>query len=121
MSTLAPSRGSNTTHLPQQPPTRNLDNPTPALRAPAPPAPKSPDHVKRKQSTTMSTTLSPPKETTTTVTQTTVTQTTQTHRVRTLMQSIWRRLRPVPGSLRPQDHMDPVHWHYGTVHPMHLR
>lgn len=120
MSTLAPSRGSKTTHLLEQPPTQDLDNRMP-LRAPAPPAPKSPDHVKKKPSQTMTTTLSPPKETTTTVTRTTVTPTTPTSRLRSLLHSIGRRLRPVPGSLRPQDHMDPVHWYYGTVHPMHLR
>ena len=72
----------------------------------------------------MTTTVSPPKETTTTtvtVPQTTGTSTPPTSRLRSVLRSVLRRLRPVPGSLTPQDHLDPVHWTYGTVHPMHLR
>lgn len=120
MSTLAPSRGSNTDLL-EQPPTQNLalrtTPPREAARA------KSPEHVKRKQNATMSTTtLSPPRETTTTVRvpETTRTSTT-TSRVRLVLERIWHRVRPVPGSLLPEDHLDRVLYDFRTVHPMHLR
>ena len=121
MSTLAPSRGSHTELL-EQPPIRDLATTTNPPRDVA--RAKSPEHVKRKQTTTMSTTtLSPPRETTTTtvrVPETTGPSTT-TSRVQQLLQRILRRLRPIPGSLLPEDHLDRVLYHYRTGPPMHLR
>ncbi len=110
MSTLAPSRGSQTTHLLEQPPTRNLDNRPPGPR-PARPAPKSSEHVKRKRNPTMTTTLSPPTQTTTVRVPTTVDTTTRpTERLRSLLRDLRRRLRPVPGSVTPADYLDSVHY-----------
>jgi len=68
MSTLALQRGSEATWLQEQPvvpdlPVRPLASPG-ANPIPGQPAIPDPDHVKRKQSTTMTTTLSPPLETT---------------------------------------------------------
>ena len=122
MSTLAPSHGSVMTQLLEQPPTRNDDHHLPEPRAVARTAPKSPDHVKRKQNPTMSTiTSSPTRTTTTPVAETTATPTATTSRLRSLFDSLRRRLRWVPGATDPRVHIDQVHRHYNTVHPMHLR
>ncbi len=68
MSTLAMPRGSQVTELPVQPaenlnPTQAGDGSVPGVRSTAPPP--NPERVKQKPSTTMTTTASPPVETTT--------------------------------------------------------
>lgn len=69
MSILAMPRGSQASGLPARP-AQNL-KPTPALAGRVPgvhtTAPPNPERVKQKPSTTMTTTVSPPVETTTTV------------------------------------------------------
>lgn len=124
MSTLALQRGSEATWLQEQPvvpglTVRPLASPD-ANPISGQPAIPDPDHVKRKQSTTMTSTLSPPRETTTRTTVSTSRDTTVTTPSPTM--TFWRRLRTFLTSIPMEHELDTLNLRREiTLHRLQLK
>ena len=125
MSILAVQRGSEATWLQEQPVATDLTVRPPAspdaARIPGqPPAIHDPDHVKRKPSITMTTTLSPPRETTIRPTVPTPRDTTITKPSRTT--TTLRRLRTFLFSIPMEHELDTLNLRREiTLHRLQLK